>query len=105
MHLHLYFLQKTFELLSEGQDELMNFEEEYFDLNHETLEDEFIDFLCDLLYMCVHMSVLLWTHIVNDFTIPYKGKFLIMYASVPCIFCICMCLISQCMGESKEATG
>ena len=38
------FLQKTFELLSEGQEELMNFEEEYFDLDHETLENEFIDF-------------------------------------------------------------
>ena len=77
MYLHLYFLQKTFELLSEGQDELMDFEEEYFDLNHETLEDKFIDFKVKLsLYMCVHMSVLLCTYIyVNDFAIPYKGNF------------------------------
>ena len=30
--------------MSEGQDELENFEEEYFDLDQETLENEFIDF-------------------------------------------------------------
>ena len=55
MYLHLYFLQKTFELLSEGQDELMDFEEEYFDLNHETLEDKFIDFKVKLsLCTCVY---------------------------------------------------
>ena len=30
--------------MSEGQDELKNFEEEYYDLKIKTLEDEFTDF-------------------------------------------------------------
>ena len=30
--------------MSEGQDELINFEEEYYDLKIKTLEDEFTDF-------------------------------------------------------------